>query len=94
MVDQLAPACSDVIEHMDVCSRACMCATAGVVTWHRLCEHALSQKIMIIIEGLMMMCVCAHGVRQLRRSGDPRELVFLRRERKELEDQERDLSDK
>jgi hypothetical protein len=41
-----------------------------------------------------MMCVCAHGVRQLRRSGDTKDLVFLKRERKELEDQERALSDR
>ena len=45
---QLAPACTDVIEHIDVCSRACVCATAGGGhSSHRLCEHVLSQ---IIIE--------------------------------------------
>ena len=92
---QLAPACTDVIEHMDVCSRACVCATAGgSYSSHRLCEHFLSQIKITIIEGLTMMCVCALGVRQLRRSGDTRDLIFLKRERKELEDQERTLSDR
>jgi hypothetical protein len=72
-----------------------VCATAGGRhSSHRLCEHVLSQIIISIIEGLTMMCVCAHGVRQLRRSGDTKDLVFLKRERKELEDQERALSDR
>ena len=43
---------------------------------------------------LLSLRACGHGGPQLRGSGDARELIFLKRERKDLEDKERDLSDR